>query len=94
MWKVFDPSGEHGVAPEIKARILCAYTDLGGRNTLGQGENPVIKRIPLGVTGVDSELVIDELLQESEAGRNGDIRVRTGMERQEVRLLLSQVLHL
>ena len=93
LWKVFHPSGEHGVAPEIKARILHAYTDLGGRNTLGQGENPV-KKIPLGVTGVDSELVIDELLQESEAGRNGDIRVCTGMERQEVCLLLSQVLHL
>jgi hypothetical protein len=51
--------------------------------------------IPLGVIGVDSELVIDELLHENEAGgTGGDVRVRTGMERQEVHLLSSQVLHL
>ena len=48
-----------------------------------------------GVIGVDSELVIDELLHENEAGgTGGDVRVRTGMERQEVHLLSSQVLHL
>jgi len=58
------------------------YTDLGGRNTLGQKDNPV-KKISLGVSGVDSEQVIDELLQESIARRNGDIRVCSGMERQK-----------
>jgi hypothetical protein len=94
LWKVFDGGQQElGVAPEIRARIMHAYAGLGVRNTLGQGDNPV-RKVPLGVTGVDSELVIDELLQEVEAGRNGDVRVRTGMERQEVRLLSSQVLHL
>ncbi len=60
-----------------------------------------MKKIPLGVIGVDSELFIDELLHENEAVgtggsgcTGGDIRIRTGMERQEVHLLSSQVLHL
>ena len=79
---------------KIRARVMDDYACLVGRNTLSQGENPV-KKIPLGVIGVDSELVIDELLHENEAGgTGGDVRVRTGMERQEVRLLSSQVLHL
>ncbi len=40
-----------------------------------------MKKIPLGMIGVDSELVIDELLHENEAGgTGGDVRVRTGME--------------
>ena len=54
-----------------------------------------MKKIPLGVVGVDSELFIDELLHDDGAGgTGGDMRVHTGMERQEVRLLSSQVLHL
>jgi hypothetical protein len=81
-----------GVAPQIRARIMDAYAILGGRNMLGQGENPV-KKIPLGVIGVDSELVIDELLDDQHKA-SGDARVRSGMERQEIRLLSSQVLHL
>jgi hypothetical protein len=81
-----------GVAPQIRPRIMDAYASLGGRNMLGQGENPV-KKIPLGVIGVDSELVIDELLDDQNEA-SGDARVSTGMERQEVRLLSSQVLHL
>ena len=40
---------------------MDAYASLGGRNTLGQGDNPV-KKIPLGVIGVDSECVVDKLL--------------------------------
>lgn len=90
LFKIFDSSpGEKrvgGVAPQIMARVMDAYACLGGRNTLSQGENPV-KKISLGVIGVDSELVIDELLHENEAGgTGGDVRVCTGMERQEVRL--------
>jgi hypothetical protein len=81
-----------GVAPQIRAGIMDAYASLGGRNMLGQGENPV-KKIPLVVIGVDSELVIYELLDDQNEA-SGDARVHTGMERQEVRLLSSQVLHL
>ncbi len=70
-----------------------AYASLGGRNTLGKGDNPV-KKIPLGVIGVDSELVVDELLPDENEGGSSDMRVCTGMEQQEVHLLSSQVLHL
>jgi hypothetical protein len=45
------------------------------------------------VIGVDSELVIDELLHDQNEA-SGDAHVCTGMERQEVCLLSSQVLHL
>jgi hypothetical protein len=96
LFKMFDSSpGEKqvgGVAPQIRARKMNVYASLGGRNTLGQGENPV-KKIPLGVIGVDSELVIDELLHDQNEA-SGDARVCTGMERQEVCLLSSQVLHI
>ncbi len=97
LFKIFDSSpGEKrvgGVAPQIRARVMDAYASLGGRNTLGQGNNPV-KKIPLGVIGVDSELVVDELLPDKNEGGSGDMRVPTGIEQQEVRLLSSQVLHL
>jgi hypothetical protein len=99
LFKIFDSSlGDKqvgGVAPQTRARVMDAYACLGGRNTLSQGENPV-KKIPLGVVGVDSELFIDELLHDDGAGGTGgdNMRVRAGMERQEVRLLSSQVLHL
>ncbi len=81
-----------GVAPQIRARIMDTYASLGGRKMLGQGENPM-KKIPLGVIGVDSELVIDELLDDQNEA-SGDAHVCTGMERQKVHLLSSQVLHL
>jgi hypothetical protein len=59
LWKVFHSSGEKGVAPEIRARVLHVYADLGDRNTLDAGDNPV-RKIPLGVTavGVDAELIV------------------------------------
>ncbi len=59
LFKIFDSSpGEKrvgGVAPQIRARVMDGYACLGGRNTLSQGENPV-KKIPLGVIGVESLL--------------------------------------
>ena len=86
-------SGEKGVAPEIRARVLHAYTDLGDHNTLDAGDNPV-RKIPLGVTGVDAKLIVIELMQEESAAGNGNVRVRGGMERQEIQLLQSQEVHL
>jgi hypothetical protein len=96
LWKIFHTSGEKGVNPDIRTRVMSAYADLGDRNTLAEGENPV-RKIPLGVTGIDAELIIDELMQdETEAGNGGnvDVRVRSGMERQEMHLLQSQIVHL
>ena len=63
LWKIFHTSGEKGVNPDIRTRVMSAYADLGDRDTLEEGENPV-RKIPLGVTGVDAELIIDELMQD------------------------------
>jgi hypothetical protein len=93
LWKVFHSSGEKGVAPEIRARVLHAYADLGDRNSLDAGDNPV-RKIPLGVTGVDAKLIVIELMQDKSAAGNGNVRVRGRMERQEIQLLQFQVVHL
>lgn len=56
-----------------------------------------MRKIPLGVAGVDSELIIDEILGEGNpsSGEGArDSRASHGLQRQEVRLLSSQVLHL
>ena len=50
-------SGQH-LPSDIRGRVVNAYEDLGDRNTLEAGDNPVLK-IPLGVAGVDLELIID-----------------------------------
>ena len=57
------------------------------------GDNPV-RKIPLGVTGVDAELIVVELMQDKSTAGNGNVCVCGGMERQEIQLLQSQVVHL
>ena len=86
---------KHGVPEELANRTMRAHRDIGDRCTLEEGENPVMKR-PLGVTGTDSELTCDILMAEDagEVASGGDARVRAGTERQEVRLVASQVMHL
>ena len=91
LWKVFHESGEQGVPAQIRNRVVNAYNAIGSHGGLEQNENPV-KKVPIGVAGVDAELIIEEIFETSEG--NADNRVRTGMERQEVRLLSSQVMHL
>ena len=58
--------------------MLHAYADLGDRNTLDAGDNPV-RKIPLGVTGVDAKLIGVELMQDESAAGNGDVCVCGGM---------------
>ncbi len=72
---------------------MHACADLGDRNTLENGDNPVSK-IPLGIIGVDGKLIIEELMQEESAAGNGNVRVCGGMEREEIQLLQSQIVHL
>ena len=91
LWKVFHESGEQGVPTQIRNRVVNAYNAIGSHGGLERNENPV-KKVPIGVAGVDAELIIEEIFETSEG--NADNRVRTGMERQEVRLLSSQVMHL
>ena len=61
---------------------------------MGRGKNPAA-RLPLGVTGVNSQLIVDVIMTDGDAdagvGRNC---VSAGLEWEEVRLLLSQVMHL
>ena len=94
LWKIFHESST-SVPPRIRSRVLAAYNDLGDRSYLGEGDNPVHK-VPLGVAGVDAELVIEEIMGSDIGGEaaDGDLRVCQGMERQEVRLLSSQLMHL
>lgn len=99
LWKVFhDESGAY-VPAQIRERVLAAYRDLGDRNSLAAGSNPVSK-VPLGITGLDAEVIIDEIMVPGDGNGDDanpqarDYRVSRGMERQEVRLLQSQVLHL
>ena len=99
LWKIFHRSG-HDLPSEIRERVMDAYSDLVGPAVVEEGENPV-QKIPLGVAGVDSELIIDEIMGgggEDNGGNpnggHGDYRSNNGLHRQEVRLLSSQVLHL
>ncbi|KAL9186556.1 hypothetical protein ACHAXT_005794 [Thalassiosira profunda] len=109
LWKIFhEESGEH-VPFQIRSRVLDTYRDLRDRNSLADGTNPVAK-VPLGIAGIDAEVIIEEIMgvgdEPGDGGGNGgggggggnpqaqDFRVVRGMERQEVRLLQSQVMHL
>ena len=100
LWKVFEASVSddaeiHCVPSALSECVLSAYRDLGDRCALKDEENP-ISRLPLGVTGVDAQLIVDVIMQDtdSEGRSGGDWRAAAGLEQQEVRLLLSQVLHL
>jgi hypothetical protein len=94
LWRIFDKSGNF-IPKEIKRYVHGAYSNLGDQCTLENGVNP-IKKIPLGISGNDAEVVIDELFTDEgfelvdEQGR----RVRRRIEKQEITLLASQVLHL
>ena len=95
LWKCFhDVSGEH-VPVQIRGRVLRAYNGLDARNSLEAGDNPVAK-VPIGVAGVDAELIIEEIMggEGEGGGAQYDARVCQGMGSQEVRLLSSQVQHL
>jgi hypothetical protein len=95
LWRIFDKSGNF-IPKEIKRCVHeDAYSNLGDQCTLENGVNP-IKKIPLGIGGNDVEVVIDELFTDEgfelvdEQGR----RVRRRIEKQEITLLASHVLHL
>jgi hypothetical protein len=100
LWKVFEASvsvdaESHCIPPALSQRVLSAYNDLGDRCALESEENPVAK-LPLGVTGVDAQLIVDVIMQdEDNATRSGgNWQATAGLDRQEIRLLSSQVLHM
>jgi hypothetical protein len=83
----------------MRESIMRAYQDLGARNLLEEGCNP-IRRRPLIVTGYDTEVMIDVMEMEGDddesggIGANVDSRRSAMVRNQEVRLLSSQILHL
>jgi hypothetical protein len=100
LWKVFeasvsDDAESHCIPPALSQRLLSAYKDLGDRCALESEENPIAK-LPLGVTGVDAQLIVDIIMQDEEdANRSGgNWRATAGLDRQEIRLLSSQVMHM
>ena len=100
LWKVFaaqysEEDEPHGVPASLSERVMAAYRDIGDCCTLPPTENPV-GRLPLGVTGVDAQLIVDVIMSDVDYDGSGgiDARGRAGMEREEVRLLSSQVLQL
>ena len=91
LWRLFDRSGDDCFPQARRVQIMQAYNDLGGRNALEEGCNPV-KRVPVVVSGHDSEVMMDIL--EDDEGYIGDVRRSLAVRNQEVRLLSSQILHL
>ena len=65
LWKVAEqakkPDDGHNVPRSIMARVTRALSDLGDRNSLPLGTNPV-RRANLGVTGLDSQVHVFEIL--------------------------------
>ena len=76
---------------------MRAYQDLGARNLLEEGCNP-IRRRPLIVTGYDTEVMIDVMELEGDDDKGGGISANVDSRRlamvrnQEVHLLSSQIL--
>ena len=109
LWQCCDESAYQVVPPEIRQRIEDASSDLvsTGRYTVPDGENPVSK-IPLICDGVDAQLIIEEAFADEEgeddgntgigggANNNNDAgrRVRRRIEKQEMRMLATQIVHL
>jgi len=64
LWKVWEAAhgdDDHRVPASIKARVMAAMRDLGARNRLEAGTNPV-RRANLGVSGLDAQLYVFELM--------------------------------
>ena len=94
LWRLFDRSGDDAFPPYRRDQIMSAYRDLGARNVLEEGCNPV-KRKPLIVSGHDTEVLIDLLLDDSDEITPGvDLRRSLAVRNQEVRLLSSQIIHM
>jgi hypothetical protein len=62
MWAEFSSFPCDGLVPDcIYSIVVGAYSDLGQRNALENGTNPV-KKEPLAVDGNDLEVIIDEII--------------------------------
>ena len=71
LFRIFDSSGEHAIPYPIRECVMRAYNDLGARNALEEGGNP-IKRLPLAVAGHDGEVIIEIIEEDGVASVVGD----------------------
>lgn len=98
LWKVFEAVTEdanlYGVPASLSSHIIATYCDLGDCCNLQPDKNP-IARYPLSVVGVDTQLIVDVIMTNEADDRDGDnFRVRDGLNKEEIHLLLFQVLRL
>ena len=91
--KISDEYGEN-LPIKIRSRVMAAYNDLGDHSSIEARDN-LTRKVAIGMAGVDSELITYKIMTgDDNNGGGGDCQVRYGMERQELRLSSSQVLHL
>ena len=105
LWKVWEAAQgdeDHRVPSSITARVMMAVRDLGTRNLLEEGTNP-IRRGSIGVSGIDAELYVYEIGGGSSGGGGGssgdgdtsadgrDPRIKAGEQAAEIRFLGSEV---
>lgn len=101
LWRIFDSEQSKVVPRIICEQVKAAYSDLGSRNMLELGENPV-KKEPLAVTGDDAQVYIDLLLFSEENRNDRDStqavihtgRATSRMEHQQMNYFNSLLLHL
>ena len=100
MWKVVEaatkPDEGHNVPSSIMGRAMVAFKDLGDRNHLPSGTNP-IRRANLGVAGVDAELHVFEVLGGDDirngpsAPSQGNVRLEQGFQDASFRFMASEI---
>jgi hypothetical protein len=98
LWRCFSTAGEDCFPETICRRVLDGIQELGATYTLPKdGTNPV-RKIPLLVTGSDSEVIIDMLDDELVGGEGEggieEYRRQLRLKDQQVRLLTNKVPHL
>jgi hypothetical protein len=105
LWKVWEAAqgiDEHRVPSSITARVMAAVRDLGTRNRLEAGTNP-IRRGSIAVSGIDAELYVYEIGSGGGGGGGDggdddnpsadrrDPRIKAGEQAAEMRFLGSEV---
>ena len=58
------PPRATALRPALSKRVLSVYSDLGDRCTMESKENPIAK-LPLGVTGINLQLIVDVIMQDT-----------------------------
>ena len=106
LWKVVETSTKieeaHNVPSSIMSRVMSAFGDLGERNRLLAGQNPV-RRANLGVSGIDPQLHVFKILGSNDvvntapaddvvrAASQGHVRHEQGVQDASFRFMASEI---